>query len=128
MALRSAQAAAQLSHDVGKYVARTARNLPPVIREPLDAMLHKMLLADLYGEAGAPRPGQRFVTLAATSGEPRLHGVRAAFVELDGLEDKVRAGELAAIERAAQLARDIDGQLRALVRDAGSAGRKRKTP
>lgn len=128
MAPLSAQAAARLSHDVGKYVARTARNLPPVISQPLDGMLHKMLIADLYGEAGAPRPGQRFVTLVATSAEPHLDGVRAAFVELEGLEQKVRAGELAAIERAAQLARDIDVQLRSLVRDAGPAARKRKTP
>lgn len=127
MAKLAKSAVARLAHDVGKYVARTARNLPPAIREPLDAALRKMLIADLYGDATGLRPGQRFATLAATLVEPRLDGVRAAFVELEAIEQNVRAGELAALQRAVELARDIDEQLRALLRDAGSS-KKRQTP
>lgn len=119
--------AARLAHDVGKYVARTASNLPAVITEPLDGALRKMLIADLYGEATGPRPGQRFATLAATLVEPRLEAVRAAFTELDAIEEKVRTGELASLQRAVELARDIDVQLRALLREA-RPGRRRKTP
>jgi hypothetical protein len=127
------QAAARLAHDVGKYVARTARNLPDPITAPLDGTLHAMLIADLYGDARAPRPAQRFAQLAASFVEPRLDPVRVSFAALDALESDVRAGQLFAVQRAAALSRDIEDTLRCLSREAGTAkigrmDRRRKAP
>ena len=111
--------AARLVHDVGKYIARTARNLPST-NEALPPPLHAMLLQDLYGarEAPARRPRTRFSTLAATIDEPRLGEVRALFDTLDTLEDAVRAGQPAAVSRAVEIALRIEELLRALSRDA----------
>ena len=99
-----------LVHDVGKYVARTARNLPP---EPTREMID-MLVRDLY----ELRPGQRasrvFAALATFDGAPPLEDVRAMFGEIDGLEREVRAGDVAAVMRAAAIARDIETRLRAV--------------
>jgi len=99
-----------LVHDVGKYVARTARNLPP---EPTREMID-MLVRDLY----ELRPGQRasrvFASLAEFAGAPPLEDVRAMFGEIDGLEAQVRAGALVAVMRAAAIARDIETRLRAV--------------
>jgi hypothetical protein len=103
-----------LVHDVGKYVARTARNLPA---EPTREMID-MLVRDLY----ELRPGQHasvvFASLADFAGAPPLDDVRALFVELDGLEAEVRAGAPAAVSRAALIARDIETRLRALAESA----------
>ena len=99
-----------LVHDVGKYVARTARNLPP---EPTREMID-MLVRDLY----ELRPGQRashvFALAAAIAGAPALDHVRAMFDEIDALESEVRAGAPPAVTRAAAIARDIELRLRAL--------------
>jgi hypothetical protein len=99
-----------LVHEVGKYVARTARNLPAhPTREMID-----MLVRDLY----ELRPGQRasrvFVALTQFAGAPPLDDVRALFSEIDALESDVRAGAPAAVTRAAAIAQDIDTRLRAL--------------
>jgi hypothetical protein len=101
---------ATLVHDVGKYVARTARNLPPApTREMVD-----MLVRDLYDL----RPGQHasavFTQLAAFAGAPPLEEVHAMFAEIDRLEPGVRSGEPDAVTRAASIARDIEARLRAL--------------
>jgi hypothetical protein len=101
---------AALVHDVGKYVARTARNLPPSpTREMVD-----MLVRDLYDL----RPGQHasvvFAQLAAFADAPPLDDVHALFAEIDRLEAEVRAGAPDAVMRAALLARDIEARLRAL--------------
>jgi hypothetical protein len=98
-----------LLHDVAKYVARTARNLPA---EPTREMID-MLVRDLY----ELRPGQHasavFASLAAFDGAPPFDDVRALFVELDALESDVRVGAPAAVTRAAGIARDIEARLRA---------------
>ena len=100
----------RLVHDVGKYVARTARNLPP---EPTREMVD-MLVRDLY----ELRPGQHasavFAALVAFEGAPPLDDVRALFAEIDRLEPEVRAGAPAAVGRAAGLACDVEARLRAL--------------
>ncbi len=105
---------ASLVHDVGKYVARTARNLPA---QPTREMID-MLARDLY----ELRPGQHasvvFASLAAFAGAPPLDDVRALFAELDGLEAEVRAGAPAAVFRAAGIACDIEARLRALAESA----------
>ena len=99
-----------LVHDVGKYVAPTARNLRPApAREMVD-----MLVRDLY----ELRPGQHasalFTQLAAFAGAPPLEEVHAMFAEIDGLEQKVRAGEPAAVTRAPLIACDMEARLRPL--------------
>ncbi|MGZ3438117.1 MAG: hypothetical protein ACXVDD_01290 [Polyangia bacterium] len=98
-----------LLHDVAKYVARTARNLPT---EPTREMVD-MLIRDLY----ELRPGQHasavFAQLAAFAGAPPFDDVRALFAELDELEAEVRGGAPAAVARAAGIARDIEARLRA---------------
>lgn len=103
-----------LLHDVAKYVARTARNLPA---QPTREMID-MLVRDLY----ELRPGQHasavFAELAAFAGAPPFDDVRALFVEIDGLEAEVRDGAPAAVARAADLARDVETRLRALMAGA----------
>jgi hypothetical protein len=62
---RAAELAAKLAHDVGKYIGRTARNLPPEPPELglLDGGLLSMLLRDLYGAGPGSRPGALFAPL-----------------------------------------------------------------
>jgi hypothetical protein len=107
---------ALLVHDVGKYLARTARNLPA--GEPVDAELVVMLCRDLYGDAVGTRPAIRFSTLAAALQplfpEAPLAPIASHFATLDDLEAAVRAGKPAAVARAAALALQIEAQLRAL--------------
>lgn len=99
-----------LVHDVGKYVARTARNLPA---QPTREMID-MLVRDLY----ELRPGQRasrvFASLAQFAGAPPFDDVRALFSEIDALEAEVRAGVPTAVTRAAAIAQDIETRLRAI--------------
>jgi hypothetical protein len=103
-----------LLHDVAKYVARTARNLPA---QPTREMID-MLVRDLY----ELRPGQHasavFAERAAFAGAPPLDDVRALFAEIDRLEPEVRGGAPAAVARACVIARDIEARLRALAAGA----------
>ena len=107
---------AQLVHDVGKYVARTARNLPAA--EPVDAVLVAMLCRDVYGDPGKPRPAVRFAELAGELGsflpDAPLPTIAQKFTELDAIEAAVRNGQPAAVARAATLALQVEQQLRAL--------------
>jgi hypothetical protein len=101
--------AARLVHDVGKYIARTARNLPPGdVPEDLIAML----VQDLYLLAGGQRASVVFDDLAA--GVPGAAGVRDLLSEIDRLEVEVRGGEQGAVRRAAALALEVERRLRAL--------------
>lgn len=104
---------ASLVHDVGKYVARTARNLPA---EPTREMVD-MLVRDLY----ELRPGQHasavFASLIGFDGAPPLDDVRALFAEIDRIEPAVRAGAAAAVGRAARLACEVEARLRAAALD-----------
>ncbi len=98
---------ARLVHDVAKYVARTARNLPP---SPSPEMI-AMLVRDLY----ELRPGRRASSLFAELAPPPpiFDDVRALFAEADGLEAAVRAGETAAVTRVAAIAREVEQRIRA---------------
>jgi hypothetical protein len=100
----------RLIHDVGKYVSRTACNLPP---EPTREMID-MLIRDLYELRPAQRASAVFHELAQFPGAPPLDDVRALFVELDALEPEVRAGAARAVARAARLACAVAARLRAL--------------
>ena len=151
---RRSELTARLVHDVGKYLARTARNLPAGCA--LDAALLDMLCRDLYGDARSPRPSALFAELAAElapllAAEPVVaapgegaelatlptaaptvagEGVQSLSViggelaELDGLEPQVRAGAPVAVLRAVELARRVEQQLRALA-TAGQRPTKR---
>jgi hypothetical protein len=104
----------QLVHDVGKYVARTARNLPPAPQAPTAEMVD-MLARDLY----ALRPGQRasavLAALAGDADEPAVADARALLAEADALEPRVRAAEPAAVVRVAALALAVEARLRQLL-------------
>jgi hypothetical protein len=102
--------ARKLAHDVGKYVTRAARNLPPSGAIP--RVLVDMLRRDVFGGAE-----QAFETLAASLaiGDARIDEVRAHFAHAISLhaladDDAVRAvaADALAIERAlVSLARDL---------------------
>ena len=111
---------ATLAHDVGKYVAMTARNLPRggVPPERLVAALAR----DLYELEAGRRASEVFARivepLAELVTDPRIDDARAALAELDTLEPEVRRADSAAIERAVHLAKAIEETLRSLARDA----------
>jgi len=103
-----------LVHDVGKYVARTARNLPAEGEVP--RVLIDMLCRDLYALTETQRASERFDELALEL-EPALDGLeldacRERFAEIDALEARVRDGDLVAVRRAAALALEIETELR----------------
>lgn len=111
---------ALLAHDVGKYVARTARNLPA---GPVPAVLLEMLAKDLWALPAGGSASEVFARLAApllssSSPDPRLAEVHARLAEADGLEAAVRGGDDAAVRRACALALEVEALLRALARDA----------
>lgn len=101
------EARARLLHDVGKYVARTARNLPD---GALDAELIEMLTRDLYELKPGRRASQVFGELAEP--DPRLDELAQFFAAIDRLESRVRAGEEAAVRGAAALALEVERRLR----------------
>jgi hypothetical protein len=100
-------ARARLYHDVGKYVARTARNLPD---GPLDRELIDMVVRDLYELKPGRRASEIFAELAAPDG--RLDPVRSYFEAIDRLEPRVRDGDEASVRGAAALALEVERRLR----------------
>jgi hypothetical protein len=98
---------ARLYHDVGKYVARIARNLPD---GPLDAELMEMLVRDLY----ELRPGRRASAVfdELSEPDPRLDELRPFFLAIDKLEPQVRRGDEASVRGAAALALEVERRLR----------------
>jgi hypothetical protein len=108
-----------LVHDVGKYIARTARNLgtPPAL--PLAPPLFRMLLADLYEGRQGQRPSHRFAELQQLVRTPELatplDEVASLLSDLDRMEDAVRAADSAALVAAIAGAQAIDRKLRALL-------------
>jgi len=121
----AAALAAKLAHDVGKYVARTARNLPPAGTAVPDALV-KMLVRDLYALSGTRRASQVLDDLAApvpaVAGDERVVRARSLLREVDELEGAVRAGEGGAIRRAAACALEVESLLRAAAAAARENG------
>ena len=105
------EARARLYHDVGKYVARTARNLPD---GALDRELVDMVVRDLYELKPGRRASAVFAELAAP--DPRLDPIRIYLDAIDRLEVKVRAGDEAAVRGAAALALEVERRLRDYVK------------
>ena len=110
---------ARLVHDVGKYVARTARNLPeaPSAEQPIAPALVEMLAGDLYELDGKQPASRVFAALTDGATLPGLEPLRARFAILDALEPEVRRGDPVAVAHAAALAREIEALLRALAKD-----------
>ena len=107
--------AGALAHDVGKYVARTARNVSDGAWTP---ELVSMLLRDLYDLRGE-RSLQAFLRLAPAATSPlatfpewtQAHDLLR---ELDGMENELRAGHAPALESAARRALLVESALREL--------------
>lgn len=103
------QAASRLRHDVGKYIARTARNLDQ--REASGPLLG-LLIEDLFAIDGEHKASERFETLAAPlfalGGDPRLERCRELLRYLDENEEEIRKGEPAAVRNAAAAALEIE--------------------
>jgi len=123
------RAASALAHDVGKYVARTARNVPEGGWTP---ELASMLVRDLYDLRGE-RALQVFLRLApeATSplaAFPEWTTAHDLLRELDAMEPALRAFEAPALEGAARLALRVERALRELALRVriGAPGRERK--
>lgn len=114
---KTQQLFAELVHDVGKYVARTARNLGDAPSTPLAAPVLQMLLDDCFGTATTLRPSLRFaqlcMQLAAVHSKVDLTMVATCLSELDSLESLVRADSATAVARAVALAKQIEAELRA---------------
>jgi TPR repeat protein len=125
MSGRAAELAATLAHDVGKYVARAARNLPAEGEIP--AVLAEMLVRDLW-ETHAGRPARaRFDELApelfALTGDPRLTAARALLESTSAHEQAARAGDATALRALAALALSVESTLRALARELRQGAR-----
>jgi hypothetical protein len=123
------RAASAVAHDVGKYVARTARNVPDGSWTP---ELVNMLLRDLYDLRGE-RALQAFLRLApaATSplaAFPEWTTAHDLLCELDAMEPELRKGHAAALNSAASRAILVESALRELALRAriGAPGRRRK--
>lgn len=123
------RAASALAHDVGKYVARTARNVPDGAWTP---ELASMLLRDLYDLRGE-HALHAFLRLApaATSplaAFPEWTTAHDLLRELDTLEPALRALEAPALQDAARLALLVERALAELALRAriGAPGRRRK--
>jgi hypothetical protein len=102
-----------LAHDVGKYLARTARNLP----ERPSPEIIEMLARDLYALRAGERASKVFSDLAEGIITPDLGTVRELFREIDALEPAVRAHDESAVRSAAALACEVERRLRDFARE-----------
>jgi hypothetical protein len=102
-----------LAHDVGKYLARTARNLP----ERPSPEIVEMMTRDLYALREGERASQVFESLAAGIITPDLGAIRELFRQIDALEPRVRARDEAAVRSAAAIACEVERRLRDFARE-----------
>ena len=93
-----------LSHDVGKYITRVAKN---VSREAttLPPTLLAMLIKDLYETHRGLPASDRFTTLRASLPEsmrasPIIEDVASRLTLIDALQARVRAGDIDAAHQA----------------------------
>jgi hypothetical protein len=107
----------RLLHDVGKYVARTARNLDFTLPVPPEPALVAMLACDLYALRDGRRASAVLDELSVGLSGPSLERARARLAEADALEPRLRAGDPAAVARGAAIACEVEALLRALVEE-----------
>jgi len=114
-----ARLAARLSHDVGKYVARTAHNVPAsrVVPEPLVDMLLKDLFELDRGRRASSVFEEGARPIEERRPDPRLVEVRALLGELDAMEADMRAHVPEALSRAVAIALEVEALLRGLAVD-----------
>jgi len=110
------QIAARLAHDVGKYIARTARN---VATDGWTPELVAMLCRDLYPQDR--RPSLRFAELAQAlqpwqGPTSVLQQVNDLLAEAERREPEVRRAVAADLNRVAAIARQVEDLLRGLAR------------
>ncbi len=107
--------ASALAHDVGKYVARTAHNVP---EGSWTSELASMLLRDLYDLRGE-RSLQAFLRLAPAASSPLAAWpewitAHKLLCELDAMEPALRALDVPALQTAAQRALEVERVLNQL--------------
>jgi hypothetical protein len=107
--------ASALAHDVGKYVARTARNVSDGVWTP---ELVRMLLRDLYDLHGE-RALHAFLRLAPAetsplSSFPEWTTAHDLLCKLDTMEPELRAQHAPALQSAARRALLVESALREL--------------
>jgi hypothetical protein len=107
--------AGALAHDVGKYVARTAHNVP---EGSWTSELASMLLRDLYDLRGE-RSLQAFLRLAPAASSPLANWpewstAHNLLCELDAMEPALRALDMTAMQTAAQRALEVERVLNEL--------------
>lgn len=125
MSARAAKLAAMLAHDVGKYIARAARNLPA--QGELPPALADMLVRDVF-ETHAGRPAlARFdelaPELAELTSDARLDAVRSLLASAAPLEHAAREGDAASLRALAAIALSVESSLRAIAREVRSRER-----
>jgi hypothetical protein len=104
--------AARLAHDVGKYLARTARNVGEADWTPeLAAMLYRDLFALPDGRASALFADRARAIEEIVGPRSALARVRGLLAEIDALEDSVRRCEPPALIRAARLSLAVETAL-----------------
>lgn len=94
--------APRLRHDLGKYIARTARNVDAAT--PLDAELLAMLCDDLYATYEGTRASRVFEQHESEVAAATRALVRELLRELDAIEPDVRNGQAHAVRRAIAIA------------------------
>jgi hypothetical protein len=110
--------AARLAHDVGKHLARTARNVDDESWTPeLAAMLCRDLFALDGGRASAVFAVHTRAIEELVGPRPALERVRALLAEIDALEISVRRSELPALVRAARMSLAVEIALREFARN-----------
>jgi hypothetical protein len=113
----SDDARARLAHDVGKYVARIAKNVAEGSDVP--GALLPLLAKDLYEAPGGGRPSARFSELAEGIDDPRIEEARGLLARIDAMEPDVRAGTREACNEACVTAIRVERLLRELASEAG---------
>jgi hypothetical protein len=110
------EAAAQLAHDVGKYIGRVARN----VTYDVPPALAPLLLRDVYethdGRPAIARLDALLPALGPLAHDPRIVAARDALQRAAALESAARAGDPEALRTLVHLARDVESELRALAR------------
>ena len=105
-----------LVHDVGKYLARTARNLGQNPALPLPSSLLQMLISDLYEGKQGKRPSVHFAQVLALvptlKSDTRLDTVATLLQELDADEELVRKQNAPAVYRVIAKALQVEAALR----------------
>ncbi|MAQ14037.1 MAG: hypothetical protein CMN30_04480 [Sandaracinus sp.] len=100
----------RLRHDVGKYIARVATNVPP--GSPVPPALAPLLLRDVYGRADEPSMRLRFRELTPGADDPVLTACRRELDALASLESPARAGDAETLTEVADRARRVARMLR----------------